>query len=530
MTAGARQPGRTWFGARRSSRRRAPNILLWGAGLITLLIVAPFGLTIFDAVQGDVARAWHLLWRPVTAHLLFNTVTMAVVTTVVCALLGTATAWLMERSDLPGRRVWSLLVPMPLAIPAFIASFAWISVGNVFYGPAGALLVLSASYYPLIYLPVAAALRNMDPALEESARTMGCTRWQAFRRAVFPQIKPALLGGMLLVILHAFTEFGAFKLLRFRTFTTAIYADYRVGMLKEGALLACVLLGLCVLCLVAEQFLRGHRDQARVGGGTRRAQVRQKLGKARWPSVVGMVILAVVTLGVPLSLIGFWLFRDIGVAWQRFVSPARLLEATWHSLSFGALASIVTTLLALPIAYLSVRSRRPVVQVMERASFLPRGMPGIVLALSLVAFSQFLDGFLYQTTTLLILAYAIIFFPLAVVSLRVTLAQVQPALEDSARVLGHRPPAVLRRIVLPLAGPGVGAGMALVFIMVATELTSTLLLRPTGMNTLATQFWATSTNNAYAAAAPYAAILVIISMFATWIMANRFGRSPVDAE
>jgi iron(III) transport system permease protein len=359
----------------------------------------------------------------------------------------------------------------------------------VFEGAAGALLVVVVSYYPLVYLPVAAALRNIDPALEESARTMGCSPWRCFRRVTLPQIRPALLGGMLLVILHVLTEFGAFALLRFRTFTTAIYAEYTAGFAAdEGALLACVLLVLCLLCLVGESFLRGHHDYARVGRGTRRVAVRYRLGRSRWPTLAAMIGLGVVTLGVPCGLIVYWLTRhDAAAIATAGVTPDLLLGATAHSLGYGLAAGIATTLVALPIAYLSVRYRHRLVRVMESASFLPRGMPGIVLALALVTLSLALLRPLYQS-------------------------------------------AVLRRVVLPLAAPGLGAAMALVFLAVVTELTTTLLLIPTGAHTLATQVWASSSTFAFAAAAPYAAILVGVSMLATWILANRFGRAPIDVE
>lgn len=493
-------------------------------------VVAPLAMTVFDAFGGSVARALRLLLRPIVGRLLLNTLGIALATTLLAALIGTAAAWVVERTDLPGRRFWAVAVPLPLAIPAFIASYAWLSTSNVFEGAAGALLVVTASYYPLVYLPVAAALRGIDPALEESARTMGCSPWACFRRVTLPQLRPALLGGMLLVVLHVLAEFGAFSLLRFRTFTTVIYAEYTAGFAADqGAMLACVLLILCMLFLFLEMRLRGHHRYARVGAGAQRPPIRYPLGRARMPVLLGMLGLGVVTTGVPLAVIAYWLTRhDAAAVSTASVSPAALAGATLHSFGYALVAGVATTLLALPIAYLSVRHRQRLVQVLERATYLPRGMPGIVVALALVALSLRFVFALYQTTVLLVAAYAIIFMPLAVVSVRVSLAQVQPALEQSARVLGSRPLAVWRRVVLPLAAPGLGAATALVFISVCTELTSTLLLIPTGARTLATQVWAESSTFAFASAAPYAAILVGISMFATWILADRFGRAPVE--
>lgn len=496
---------------------------------VSVLVLAPFVVTLFDAAQGGIVTTLELLFRPVMGWLLVNTLGLAVGTTLACAAVGTGLAWLVERTDLPGRRMLGVAAPLSLAIPAFIASYAWLSISNVFTGALGAWLVVTCAYYPLVYLPVAAALRSADPALEDTARTLGYTPWQCFFRVTLPQLKPALYGGMLLVVLHVLGEFGAFALLRFRTFTTVIYAQYMAGFdADRGALLACVLLLLGLICLYAESRLRGNRDYARTGQGVRRPPVRYPLGWLRWPALAATVALLAITLGVPLATIGYWLTQhDAAAVATTGTAPLLVLQATLHSLGYGLAAGIGTAVLALPIAYLSLRHRTRLTVLMERATYLPRGMPGIVIALALVTLSLALLRPLYQTTVLLIAAYAIMFMPLAVVSLHATLAQVQPNLSLSARVLGQSPFTVFRRIVFPLAAPGFGAAGALVFISVCTELTTTLLLVPIGAHTLATQVWAASSTFAFAAAAPYAAVLVGISMLATWLLAQRFGRASV---
>ena len=162
---------------------------------------------------------------------------------------------------------------VPLAIPSFITSFAWVSMSQALQDFGGALLVVSSSYFPLIYLPVAAALRVMDPTLEETARGLGLGHWRCFLRVVLPHLRPALLGGILLVALNTLTEFGAFALLRFRTFTTEIFAIYRTSYDgSEAALFGTVLILLCLLCLAGEAWARrGRRPTARASPGGHRA-------------------------------------------------------------------------------------------------------------------------------------------------------------------------------------------------------------------------------------------------------------------
>lgn len=250
-------------GRRLVRSRRLPAALLVAALVGPLLVLLPLGFTMFQAAQVGADEALDLLLRPLVGELLANTVGLVLATVAAAAIIGTGAAWLVERTDLPGRRVWGVLAAVPLAVPPFVSSYAWVSLSPALQDFAGAWLVVTCSYYPLVYLPVAAALRGLDPALEETARSLGEGSWGCFRRVVLPQLRPALFGGMLLVALNVLVEFGAFALLRFRTFTTELYAEYRTGFNGPGAsLLAVVLLALCIACLFAEVKVRGGAGYA----------------------------------------------------------------------------------------------------------------------------------------------------------------------------------------------------------------------------------------------------------------------------
>jgi iron(III) transport system permease protein len=494
-----------------------------------LLVLLPLGSMAFQALGVGLHTATRLLFRPLVGELLLHTLAIAVSTALSCAAIGTAAAWFVERTDLPARRLWSVLAVVPLAIPAFISSYAWISLSPGLQDFWGALLVVTSAYFPLVYLPVAAALRGMDPTLEETARSLGCGPWDRFFRVVLPQLRPALLGGMLLVTLDVLAEFGAFGLLRYRTFTTEIYAEYRTSYNGPGAsLLAGVLILLCLVCLAAELKVRGAAQYGRIGRGTLRRSSPYELGAARIPVVSGFILLAAVTIGVPLLMIAYWLTQEGAAA----ISPAQvsaelLLGATGASLGYGLAGAVVTTLLALPLGFLATHYRGRVVTLLERAAYLAQGVPGIVIALAIVALSVHALNPLYQTAALLVVAYAILFLPLALVSVRAAFVQAQPGLEESARALGLGWIEVARRVMLPLAAPGLGAAGAMVFVSVVTELTTTLLLAPIGTKTLATQIWVDTSALAFAAAAPYAALLVTISLASSWLLASLFGRSAV---
>ncbi|OTP76883.1 ABC transporter permease [Caballeronia sordidicola] len=510
-------------------RKRAPRGLLVAAGLCALLVLMPLAFTVYRAVTYGWDDALELIFRPLVGELLINTLSITISATLVSAVVGTATAWFIERTRVPGRRFWAVLTVAPLAMPAFITSYAWVSLSLDLQDFAGALLVISTAYFPLVYLPVAAALRGMDPALEETARSLGCGRTGVFVRVVLPQLRPALLGGMLLVALGVLSEFGAFTLLRFRTFTTQIYAEYRTSFDSSGAsVFACILIAMCLLCLALEMRVRGGARYERVDRGVRRAALRYDLGHWRWIVAAGFAALAIVTLGVPIGMIGFWLTQTGAAAiTPAEVSPELLVESTLSSLGYGFAAAIVTTLACVPLAFLLVRFPSRVATMFERTVFLAQGLPSLVVALAIVSLAVHALRPLYQSATLLVVAYAILFLPLALVSVRAAFEQAQPRLEETARSLGLGWRETVRRVVLPLAGPGLGAGATMVFISVVTELNSTLLLSPIGTRTLATQVWIDTSTLAFAAAAPYAALLVGISLLASGTLFALLGRSAV---
>ena len=502
-------------------RRNGPPLrLLLIAAAVTVFALIPLFFVVAEAVNVGSGEISRLLFRQRVADLLGNTVRFVALSTALFGAVGTGAAWLVERTDLPGRRLLAPLLAAPLAVPAFVNSYGWVSLTPAVEGYWGAVLVVSLSYYPLVYLPVAAALRGLDPALEESARSLGLGAWRTVARAVLPQLRLALGGGMLIVALHELAEFGALQFLRFQTFTTAIYAEYQSSFDGPAAnLLAGVLVVMCLLLLLGEVRLRGRGRLSRLGPGTAREVPRARLGRATPVALLAVTVLLGLALGVPVGSLIHWLVIGSSAAFP----VATLATVTGTSLGLGLAAAVVTTLLALPVALLAERHRGPVPTVLERGTYVAHALPGIVVALSLVVVAIHAVPGLYQTTPLLILGYAILFLPMAMVGVRAALAQAAPAVTEAARALGSRPSTVLRRVTLPLIAPGLGAAAALVFLMVATELTTTLLLAPIGTQTLATQVWSETGTLSYAAAAPYAAMLVVISAPAVYLL-TRTGR------
>lgn len=501
-----------------SPRRRRPGGgspgLRLGAVLVALVCLLPLAVVALKAFEAGPSEVAALLFRPRVGELMRNTLALVALTGTLATVLGVGAAWLVERTSLPLAGLWRVLFVAPLAIPAFVNSFAWSTVLPGLEGLGGAVLVTTLSYFPFVFLPVAAMLRSADPGLEEAARALGLGPWRTAAKVGLAQVRPALLGGVLLVALHLLSEFGALEMLRFPTFTTAILDQFDVAFdSRSGSVLALVLVGLAVALLTVELLARGRTRYVRVGSGAARRPARARLGRATPLALLAVTALAVLAVGVPAWVTGTWLTRP-----EEALEPTVLWPALWSTVRLALVAALVTTLATLPAAWLLARRRTWFGVLVERVSYLASSVPGVVVALALITLSITWARSLYQTSAVLVLAYVVLFIPRAMVSTRAAVAAVPPELSDAARSLGDGPLRTFVRVQLPLMLRGTLAGSALVAIAVSTELTATLLLAPTGTRTLSTAFWEASASLDYAAAAPYAAALVLLSAPLTWLL------------
>ncbi|TAK68203.1 MAG: iron ABC transporter permease [Actinomycetota bacterium] len=450
--------------------------------------------------------------------LLVNTVTLTAVTTLCCSLVGLGAAWLVERTDVPARRLWAALLVAPLAVPAFVTSYAWASLQPGFEGLPAAALITTLAYFPFVYLPAAAAIRGLDPGLEEAAAALGFGPVRVFLRVTLPQLRLALLGGALLVALHVLAEFGALQMIGYETFTVAILTQYQSSFNGSAAtMLAGVSVILCLGLLLLEALLRGRARYSRIGSGAARVERTVALRAWRWPVTAVVAAVLIAAIGVPGVAVSRWLSYGADVADE-------LLPALRTSLELGIAGAVVATLVGLPLAWLAVRHRSALTAILERCTYVSSALPGVVVALALVTVCARWFDALYQTIALLIVGYVILFLPRAIVSLRPAIAQARPEFDDAARSLGASHLRRVGRIALPLLSPGLASAAAFVFVAVITELTATLLLAPAGVNTLATRFWSYSDELDYAAAAPFAAAMVLLSVPFTYLILQQSRR------
>ena len=323
------------------ARRRPALPMVALAVLFSLLALLPLGFIIAIGIETGWETIKALVFRPRVAELLSNTLWLTALAVPLCIVTGVAIAWLTERTQLAGRGIWSALAVAPLAIPAFVQSYAWVSVVPSMHGLSAGVFLSVLAYYPFIYMPVAAVLRRLDPTLEDVAASLGTPPWKVFFRVVLPQLKLAICGGALLVALHLLAEYGLYVMIRFDTFTTAIYDQFQSTFSGPAAnMLAGVLALCCLAILVLEGVTRGKARYARIGAGAAREQKRWPLKPAA--AALGQLffmVLIVLALGVPLAVLCRWIWLGGVENWM----SADLWHSLRQTLMLGEGGALLTT-------------------------------------------------------------------------------------------------------------------------------------------------------------------------------------------
>lgn len=512
-----------------SRRRHSLSTPLLGltAALVGAAVALP-ALYLLIVVAGDLQTAWDAIARPRTLDLLWRSLLLAFAVGAGAAAVAVPLAWLTVRTDLPGRRIWAVLVLLPFVVPSYIGAYLLVSAlgprGLVarelaaplgidrlpsIYGFWGAFGVLVAFTFPLVLLPVRAALRRMDPALEDAARGMGAGPWRIARTVVLPQLVPAIGAGSLLAVLYAMSDFGAVSILRYDTFTRAIYLNQKASFERVGAAaLGLVLIALMIVLIWVESRVRRRAVYHRVAPGTGRRAQTVPLGRWRWPALAFCGLVVAVTLVIPVVVLVWWAGHAAAgdaMDWGRFA------DAVGNSMLTAALAAAIAVVAAAPVARLGARHAGRASRALEAAHHAGYALPHLVVALSLVFFGIRVVPWAYQSLQMAVFALVVIYIPLALAALRASMLQVPPSVEEAARGLGRGPLGVAATITAPMVRPGILAGATLVYIAAIKELPSMLLLAPTGFRTMATEIWALTNVSAFEAAAIPSLVLLAVS-------------------
>ena len=503
---------------------RPPSLLIGAAAVAVVVTSIPLLYLIVRTVDAGWASIAAALWRQRTLDTTLTSLGLVVGVVVGCLILAVPTAWLLARTSIPGRPIFLVTAALPLAVPSYVMAYAWIAEFPAMSGMWAVILVMSLAAYPYVAIPLTAALRTIDAGHEEAARSLGLGPVVTAWRVTIPMAWPAAAAGLLLAALYTLSEFGTVAIFRVDAFTRVIYTAYRASFDRtSAAVLSLLLVVLALLLVIIEARVRGRAQRWRIGSGVVRPAPRQQLSRrATALGLTWLIGVAALALGVPTVSLTLRLLESR----QAEFNVAEMVGALAGSVSASAIGAAIALALALPIAVLAARYRSRAVRGIEGAAFLGHALPGVVVGLSLVFLTLAVLPAAYQTIITLAFAYSVLFLPKAIGASRSSIAAVPPVLESTARSLGRGPLRAWFTVTGRLAWPGIAAGALLVLLTAMKELPATLMLRPTGFNTLATELWTRTEVEAFGSAAPYALAMILLASVPAWLMGRWLAGAP----
>src|SRR5262245_31586566 len=498
--------------------RLTPEHVALGAAALALLVlvVLPLVSLAWGSVTADGRLSLEHFRRALGSRLylqaLWNSLVLGAWTAVLSVAVGLPLAWAASRTDVPGKRFIHLTATVAYITPPFLTAIAFVYLWspnagllnrlardvlglpaltfNIFSMP-GLVLVTVPHAFPFVYLLATSALASVDASMEESAQILGAGRWRTARTITAPLVAPAVLSGGLLAFVNAIALFGSQAIVglpgRVFTLPTRIYGlfDYppQYGL---ASALSLVFVAITVAALALQRRYLARRSYVTLGGKGSRPQLID-LGPARWGLLAFCAAIFVVAVLAPyLTLLAVSLSKSWGLAfWQNLTLKNYqfvLFEydvtrrAIVNSLLLASAAATLAVVLGSVVAWLDLRTLLPGRKVMDYTSLVPLGLPGIVVAVALIQFWLRVPVPIYGTLLIILLAYTGRYVPLAVRSASASFRQIDPTLEETARITGAGWLRTFRSVSLPLARPGLFAGWLLVFVPAIQELSASILL------------------------------------------------------
>ncbi|MBM4760910.1 iron ABC transporter permease [Bacillus sp. B15-48] len=519
---------RKWFD---SWSGNPPGLILLLFGLFVALIMSvPIIYVMWRSMFAGVDR-WMRLLDDRIPQLLWNTFSLTFAVTVCAVVIGVSLAWIVVRTDIPGRKMWQWLMAVPLVIPPYVGAVTYIIV----FGPSGwvrdvwrdtpwlvetfgqypiniysfwgIFFVLTMFTYPYVFLIASASLRKMNRNFEEVARSQGMSSLQVFWKVNLPFLRPAIGAGAILISLYVLSDFGAIAMLRYVTFTAAIYFQRASFDTASASVLSLVLILLTIIILWIEARTRKKHKYYQTSNTFREPDL---LFLGKWkPLAIGYVLLVFfLSVVLPIAVLVYWSIIGIGMG----ALDDRFFGFAWNSLKVSGFAAILCMILAMPIIYLKSRYPSFISSGIDKLSYAGYALPGVIVALGFVFIFNNHIPVLYNTFYMVALAFVVRFLPQAMQAGEASLSLVSPRIDEAARSLGYPPWKVMFKVILPSILPGILAGGALVFVSSIKELPATLMLRPPGFDTLAVRVYYEASEAIYHLAAPSALIIILVSV------------------
>lgn len=502
------------------------DIVVMGAAVVALivLVVLPVLSLVLASISGEDGLTLDYFRQALSGRsylrALGNSLMLGAWTGLLSVAIGVPLAWAVSRTNVPGKPLIQVTATLSYLSPPFLTAIAFVNlfspnagVVNVFlrdvigidppfniFTMTGLVFVTVLHTFPFVFLLASSALQSVDASYEEAAQILGAGKLRTALVITAPLVAPAILSGTLLAFVNAIALFGSQAIIglpgRIVTLPTSIYSlfDYppRYGLASALSLLFIII---TVVALYLQRAFLARRSYVTLGGKGARPQL-MDLGPGRWVLFGLCVLTFLVAIVMPYgTLIAVSFSKSWGLDfWQNltFANYKFVLvdydvtrRAILNSLGLATVAATACVILGALISWIDLRTKMPGRKLLDYAALIPLGLPGIVMAVALLQFWLKMPVALYGTFAILLLAYVGRYVPLGVRSANSSLRQIDPSLEESARILGASWGYTLREITLPLIRPGLFAGWLLVFVPVIQELSASILLFSSNSITLA---------------------------------------------
>lgn len=465
-----------------------------------------------------------LLTRQKTLDVLALTLLLLLIVVLVNVFVGTAIAAGLHYVRIPYPRILLVSTVLPLAIPSYVFTYTWMAIFPALEGVWAAAFILSLSTMPYMILAVSISFQRIDSGLIEVARSLGLTKPAVFTRVILPQVRRSISAGALLSGLYVLSDFGAVSLLNVETLTVSIQNLFKSSYDRGAASVIGILLFFAAaLFVLFESILKGSDFESRGAEG-----FQERIRRIGNPALSVFTILVIALYGLLAVIVPFYVLISRYLQNPGAVAFSDLFSAALSTVSVAGLGAFIAFIISLPLALLATQGPSVFAAISGKVILISHALPGVVVGLALVSFGSRL-GPLYQSVFLLAFAYAVLFLAKSVAATSAALTLVSPQLKEVAATLGKSKSSIAMQVVFPIALPNLALGVLLVFLTAMKELPATLMLRPTGMDTLATEIWSFAAISRFNEAAPYALLLVIIAAIPTFILTiPRAAKSDIE--
>src|SRR5687768_1887854 len=514
---------------------------------------AQFTLGNYRQAYGS-AETWVLFW---------NSLQFATGTAILAFLLGTLLAWMNERTNTPFKTLFFALSLIPLIIPGILFTVAWILLGSpkiglinlalqavfgtdaVFfnvYSLGGMIWVDALHYSPMAFLLMTAALRSMDPALEESAVMSGASVLQVAAKVTLPLVWPAIFATLLILFVRAIESFEVPALLGLpvgiQVFTSAIYQAVhkypsQIGLASAFAV-TLLLITTAGVYFQSRLSSKGSKYATMTGKGFRPRQI--DLGRWRWFTAGIFIVYFLLIVVLPFAVLvwsSFQKFYSVP-SWQALqnltIEPYRfivtypnLVRSVWNSLLLALGSATIIMLVTSVICWIVVKTKLPGRWLLDNIASLPMVFPGLVLGLAIMILYLYLPIGVYGTIWIMLIAYVTRFMPYGLRYNTTSMLQIHKELEESAAMSGASWATTFRRIILPLLKPGLLAGWIYIVIVSIRELSSSILLYSPGTEVISILIWELWENGQYVELSALG-VMFILALFVLVLVAQLVGK------